>query len=44
MGRIVHDEVHFILLLLIALFLLRWGKGKLDENGTTYKALTYLLH
>ena len=44
MGRVVHDEIHFIALLLIALFVLRWVKSKLDEEGSTYKALTYLIH
>jgi len=44
MGRIVWDETHFIVSLLIALFILNWVKGKLNEEGSSYKALTYLLH
>jgi hypothetical protein len=44
MGRIVWDEAHFIVSLLIALFILNWVKGKLDQEGASYKALTYLLH
>jgi hypothetical protein len=44
MGRIVWDEVHFIASLLIALFILNWVKGKLDDESATYKMLTYLLH
>jgi len=44
MGRIVWDELHFILLLLLAMFILRAGKEMLDENGATYKVITYLIH
>lgn len=44
MGRIVWDEVHFIVSLLIALFILNWAKGKMSDESSTYKALTYLLH
>jgi hypothetical protein len=44
MGRVVWDEVHFTVSLLIALFILNWIKGKLDPEGSSYKALTYLLH
>jgi hypothetical protein len=44
MGRIVWDELHFIISLLIALFILNWVKGKLNEDGASFKTLTYLLH
>jgi hypothetical protein len=42
MGRIVFDEIHFLALLLLSLFILQWTKGKLNKEGTTYKSLAYL--
>lgn len=42
MGPIVWDQIHFIAHLLIALFILKWVKGHLNDEGSSYKALTYL--
>ena len=44
MGQIAWDQAHFIVHLLIALFILNWVKGKLNPEGANYKTLTYLLH
>lgn len=43
-AEVMWDQVHFIPHLLLALFILNWIKGKLNDEGSTYKALTYLLH
>lgn len=44
MGRIVWDEAHFIASLALAFFIIRWIEGKLDKEGTSYKATKYLFH
>lgn len=44
MGRLVFDGIQHIAWLLIALFILRQAKSMLNEEGASYKTLTYLIH
>lgn len=44
LGRIFHDEVHFIASLAIALLVIREAKNHIDPDSTTGKALNWLFH
>lgn len=44
MGQIAWDQIHFIAHLLIALFILKWVKAHMNDETSSYKALTYLLN
>lgn len=44
MGRIFHDEAHFLALLGLSYFIIRQGKQHVNPQSTWGKALTYLFH
>lgn len=41
---IVVDIIHLTLAVLVALFILRYLQSKINSEGTTGKALAYILH